>query len=129
MSSPNSLKNMPINISLYFNQISKESLQDSRFVDLQNILSNPDNLDKYTYSLYSDNNLLAENIFMPIFHSAYLASGVTNVILEIEADIWLTEAFPNNRYFYMTKEDPPITIVNNPRIRVITSIQDIGSTL
>ena len=119
---------MPINIALYFNEINKASLQDPRFVELQNILSDPDNLDKYTYSLYSDNNLLAENIFMPIFHSAYLASGVTNVILGTEGDIWLTDAFPNNRYFYMSKE-PPATIINDPRIRVINSIQDIGGTL
>jgi hypothetical protein len=128
MQSPDLLKNTPISLSLYFNEINKTIFQDARFLELQNILSNPENLNRYTYALYSDINLLAENIFMPIFHSVYLASGVSNVLVESEKDLWLIEAFPNNRYYFMGKE-PSKEILEETKITVITSIEEIGKVV
>jgi hypothetical protein len=114
---------MPINIALYYNEITQDILTDPRFVELQTMLSEKENLNKYIYALYSDINLLRENLFMPIFHSIYLGSGKANVILESINDDWLLSAFPNNTYFYMGDDE---TTLNNEKIIKIKSIKEIG---
>lgn len=124
MQSLDLLKNIPINLGLYFHEITQQIYQDPRFVELQQLLSNKDNLNKYIYSLYSDTNLLTNNLFMPIFHSVYLASGQSNIIIESDNDLWLLGAFPNNLYFYMGDSDEEIR--KNPRIKIIKSITEIG---
>lgn len=123
MSSPDLLKNIITNIGIYYHEITGNIYKDPRFVELQQILAEPQNLNKYTYSLYSDTNLLATNIFMPIFHSIYLASGTINVILESEKDLWLVEAFPNNKYFYYGENEE---IAKCPKVKNIKSLTEIG---
>lgn len=124
MQSPDSSKNTPLSIGLYFYEITQNIYQDSRFVELQQILSNKENLNKYIYSLYSDTNLLASNLFIPIFHSIYLASGRSNIIIESEKDLWLMDAFPNNLYFYMGDNEETN---KSPQIKNIKSITEIGN--
>lgn len=125
MQSPDSSKNTPLSLGLYFYEITQQIYQDPRFVELQQILSNENNLNKYVYSLYSDTNLLANNLFMPIFHSIYLASGQSNIVLESDKDIWLVDAFPNNLYFYMGEANKEVD--QNPKIKTIKSITEIGN--
>lgn len=126
MPSPDSLKNTPINLGIYYHEITKNIYEDPRFIELQELLSESANLNKYIYSIYSDINLLASNIFIPIFHSIYLASGTTNVILESEKDLWLVEAFPNNKYFYMGENQEIQKCGAN--IKIIKSLTEIGGT-
>lgn len=119
-------KNMLINIGLYYNEINKKIFEDFRFRELQEILSEEENLNKYTYSLYSDTNLLSNNLFMPIFHSIYLGSGVTNVVLESEQDLWLVSSFPNNRYFFIGDNEE---LSKHENIRIINSLKEINGII
>lgn len=125
MQSPDSSKNTPLNLGLYFYEINQQISQDPRFIELQQILSDEESLNKYIYSLYSDTNLLANNLFMPILHTIYLASGQSNIIIESDKDLWLVDAFPNNLYFYMGESSEEID--KNPKIKMIKSIKEIGA--
>lgn len=124
MQSPDSSKNTPLSLGLYFHEITQNIYQDPRFIELQQILSNEENLNRYIYSLYSDTNLLASNLFMPIFHSIYLASGRSNIVIESDQDLWLIDAFPNNLYFYMGNNEE---INKSPQVKSIKSITEIGN--
>lgn len=126
MSSPDLSKNTPVNIGLYYYEITQDIFKDPRFIELQHLLAEPQNLNRYIYSLYTDTNLLASNIFIPIFHSIYLASGTINLVLDSEKDLWLVEAFPNNKYFYLGENSE---IAQCPKVKLIKSLTELGKTV
>jgi hypothetical protein len=114
MQSINLLKKYPIKISLYYNKITNEIFQDRNFIEINSILENKNNINKYEFALYTDLNLLKPNIFIPIFDTLYLASRTHHVILNSTDDFWLPEIYKNNQYFYVgDSADKSIKSINS----------------
>lgn len=120
MQSTNLSKKIPKQISFYYTLIDTNIFKDNGFIEINNLLSQKDNLSKYSYCLYTDTNLLKPNIFAPIFDTLYLASRNHNVVLNSTRDFWLVEMYPQNKYFYLGTE-----AYENNKIQQITSITEI----
>lgn len=125
MTSTLSSKKLPINISIYSNLLNDDILKDPRVIQLLNIAHSQDSLHKYQYAFYSDSNELKSNIFMPVFHTMYLACSSNNVIIKGQEDFWLLEAFSNNRYFILKENTEPTTDYAAKNIQIIDSITDM----
>ncbi len=124
MQSPNTSKNtQPIKIGLFFNSLDNDSLKDVRYKELMSLMSEEKNLTQYLYALYTDTNLLAQNIFLPVFHTIYLGCSSNNIVLQSLDDSWLTSMYPHNKYYYLVT-DKSIPVLNN-KIHKITSIREI----
>lgn len=124
MASLNLLKNTPlIDISLYYKYIDENIFKDFRFVQLMNILMKAE-YHSYKYSLYTDTFLLQTNVYLPNFHSSYLACGNHNVFIGNPEDLWLTEIFTNNNY-YVLENDKDDFDYSKHNIKKLKSIREI----
>jgi hypothetical protein len=122
MQSTNSLKEYPIQISFYYNQVTNEIFKDKNFIEINEFLSDKNNIGKYTYSIYTDLNLLKPNIFVPIFDTIYLASRNHNVVLNSTNDFWLCDLYKQNKYFFVGSCD-------HKSIQSIESITEISNEI
>ena len=114
---------MQIKLGLYFDTFDNNSLQDKRFLQLMKLVSDQNNLSKYIYAIYSDTNILSQNVFIPVFDSIYLGCSTNHIVLENINDEWLLSAYPQNKY-YMLVDDSRLPILND-KIQKITSLMEI----
>lgn len=125
MLSKNLLK-QSIDINLFFSVVTDQIFKDERFVQLMNMLIKPENLNKYTGTIYTDSNMLTTNIFIPIFHTLYIGCKNNNVVLESQEDIWVPSVFPNNKYFILKPQNDD-TNYGEYGISVIDHIEEVVS--
>lgn len=126
MQSPNSSKKYPINISLYYPVLNDKVFEDLRFIQLMNMIIKKDALNKYIYALYGDINAIKMNLFIPVFHTAYLGCQNNNVIIGSESETWLIDSFPNNKYYILEDKNNPIDC-SKYNITEIKLIKDLES--
>ena len=98
----NSLKNYPINIAIFQQKLTNDILYDQRLVELLSLLEDESNLSKYRYALYTDTNELKSNIFIPVFHSSYLACSTNHVVISHSEEMWIREIFSHNEYYILS---------------------------
>lgn len=120
----NLLKPINNSISLYCKSVDEKIFQDFRFIDLMNLILKEENLYQITYALYTDNNLLKTNLYIPTFHTMYLGCGNHNVIIQDSDDIWLCDAFSNNNY-YVIADDKKTYDYSQHNIKIIERIQEL----
>lgn len=106
-----------IDISIYYDTIDERIFNDTKFKEMVTLIENQPS--KYIYALYGDNNLLKNNIYIPIFHTSYLVSKKHNVIINDIVDLWLLDIFPNNNYYAMFDS-------NDSRVKFIHNLTEIG---
>lgn len=114
----NSSNNQYVDISLYFSNIDNNITNNKNFIEMISLVEQ--NPNKYIYAIYGDNNLIKNNIYIPVFHTTYLACKKHNIILDKQDDDWLIDVFPNNNYYMIC--DPYET---KKEIKFISSIKDI----
>lgn len=119
----NSLNNQHTDLSLFSNILNDDIFSDNRFVQLMDLVEKAPN--KYVYACYSESSYLKQNIYIPIFHTLYLASKHHNVILNNTDDLWLLDTFPNNTYYIMLADKQAIDSKFN--IRIINHLSEIGA--
>lgn len=122
MLSLNSTNNKNIDISLFFNILNDNIYKDNRFIQLLSLIN--ENSHRYTYACYSESSYLKENIYIPVFHTLYLASKFHNVILENINDSWLVETFPNNSYYILSDNKSELLQLN--KVKIINNLREIG---
>lgn len=122
MLSLNSTNNENIDISLFFNILNDNIYKDNRFIQLLSLIN--ENSHRYTYACYSESSYLKENIYIPVFHTLYLASKFHNVILENINDSWLVETFPNNSYYILSDNKSELLQLN--KVKIINNLREIG---
>ena len=90
-----------IDISLYYKSIDESIFKEQAFIELINMLVKKELIYKYKYAFYTDSYLLKTNIYIPNFHTMYLANGHQNVIIKNSEDLWLLDIFNNNTYYVL----------------------------
>jgi|694.fasta_scaffold00762_60 hypothetical protein len=114
-----------IDISLYYKTIDENIFKEQAFVELINMLVKKELIYKYKYAFYTDAYLLKTNIYIPNFHTMYLANGSHNVVIKNSEDLWLLEIFNNNRYYVL--DDPNDTFdYESHGIIKLRQLKDIG---
>lgn len=113
-----------INISIFCKTLTDDIFEDLRFVQLMNLLISRDDLYKYTYCFYCDSSDLKTNLFMPIFHTSYLASNTNNVLIKSSEDLWLLDIFPHNN-FYILKDQTDNFDFSKYNVQVINHISEL----
>lgn len=114
-----------INLALYYKSIDHDIFNDYRYISLMEILIKDNNFVKYNYAFYTDSYLLKNNIFIPVFHTMYLASGSKRVVISNKDDVWLTEIFNNNTFYVLNNETDTEFDYESYGIEKINSIEDI----
>jgi len=122
MPSLNSINNQHIDISLFFNILNNNIYKDNRFIQLLSLVNEDPR--KYTYACYTESSYLKENIYIPVFHTLYLASKFHNVIIENINDSWLVETFPNNNYYILSNNESEL--LESHKIKIINNLREIG---
>jgi hypothetical protein len=123
MQSTNLLKKH-INISIFSRTLSEDIFQDVRFVQLMNILLQTKNKHRYSYCFYCDQYVLKTNIFIPIFHTMYLACENNNVLIKNSEDLWIVDTFKNNNYFVLENREDMFDYEKSG-VKKIKNIKDI----
>lgn len=123
MQSTNLLNSTHTDLSLFFNILNDNIFSDDRFIQLMTLVEKDPN--KYIYACYSESSYLKQNIYIPIFHTLYLASKHHNVILNDTNDLWLLDTFPNNTYYIMSNNNQSID--NKLNIKIINNLSEIGA--
>lgn len=121
MQSPNSLNSQQTDISLFFNVLNENIYTDIRFVQLMSLIK--DKPYGYTYACYTESCYLKDNIYIPVFHTLYLASKLHNIVLADTNDSWVVETFPNNKYYIIS--DMKNDKLN--KIQIINHLSEIGA--
>jgi hypothetical protein len=106
-------------IALYYKHIDSDIFNDQNFKELLVLIGDNEYKNKIIYSLYSDSFVLKNNLFIPYFHTLYLAFMNNSVIISDIKDLWLLEIFPNNKYYSRNN-----TIINE-KVTIINNIKDI----
>lgn len=118
MQYPNSLDNKHIDISLFFNVLNDNVYTDNRYNQLISLIQNSPT--KYVYACYTESCYLKDNIYIPVFHTLYLASKFHNVVLNDPNDSWLVDAFPNNNYYIVSDN------IKINKVKTIKTLDQIG---
>lgn len=113
------------NISIFSRFLGDEIFQDFRFVQLMNMLIKQNEKHRYSYCFYCDQCLLKTNIFIPVFHTMYLACQNNNVLIKNHEDLWLLDTFKNNKYFVLKNSEDSFDYSAHG-VMVIDSIHQIG---
>jgi hypothetical protein len=109
------------NIGLFCREIDRQIYGDTRYLQLMEVVKE---YPMTNYALYSDSILIKENLFMPIFHTMYLANGINAIILANTDDFWITEIFTNNIYYIIDQSNGG-SRVENQKIKTIKHIREI----
>lgn len=123
MQSINSLKNIPVDISIFCKKLDDSIFKDFRFVDLINNAIQSTGT-KYNFAIYTDVSVLPSNIFVPVFHTFYLGSHRHNVIISDQKDLWLTNIFTNNKYYIIPSDNDSFDYTASG-INIIKTIREI----
>jgi hypothetical protein len=116
---------------LYSGTIDSTTLADVCVQELLGLCGSYDFAMNFTYAIYADNNIIADNIFIPIFHTYYLNSDPKMVILRDTKAIDILELYPYHEYYiYNNPEaEQELSILQkqfpNHKIRIIESIKDL----
>lgn len=124
MESPSLLKTPQTNLALYYKSIDDSIFQEIRFVELMNFLIKDTNLINYNYAFYTDAYLLKANMFIPSFHTMYLACGNKDVIIQDKEDLWLIDTFSNNRFYIIENKEDTFDL-SSFNIKVIPNIKSL----
>ena len=96
----NSSKKTPINIGIFVKEANDKILKNKAFVEINEILLNKkEDIINYTYSIFTDSNILKNNIFLPILNTLYIACKKNHIIIDDNDDLWLVDNFHNNEYY------------------------------
>lgn len=125
MESQSLSKTQPINLALYYKSIDDSIFQEARFIELMNFLIKDTNLINYNYAFYTDGYLLRANLFIPSFHTMYLACGNKDVVIQDKEDLWLIETFSNNRFYMVENKDGDTFDFSNFNIQIIPNIKSL----
>jgi hypothetical protein len=109
------------NIGLFCSEINRQIYNDIRYTQLIEVIQEGQNIN---YALYGDTILLKENLFVPMFHTMYLANGINSVVLASEDDFWITDLFTNNIYYIIDQTDDNTKVYKN-NIKTIKHIREI----
>lgn len=111
-------------LALYYKSVDETIFKEERFIQLMNmLLSNKVNTE---YAFYTDSFLLRTNLYVPNFHTMYLASGNHNVIIGDSEDIWLLDVFKNNKYYILDNNKEDKFDYESKGIKKISHIKSIG---
>lgn len=100
----NSSKKIPTSIGIFVEEADNKIFANKAFIEINEILSKKENLINYTYSIFTDANLVKENIYLPILNTLYIGSKSNNIIISNDNDLWLTTHFNNNKYYCMNSD-------------------------
>lgn len=125
MESINLSKPIIKNITLFYNIVDESIFRDQKFVELMNILIQKKAIDKYSYAIYTDSYMLRTNLFIPAFHTIYLACKNNNVIIGNDIDLWVTKIFTNNSYFILKENTDPKTNYADYGVKVINAVKEL----
>lgn len=114
-----------INIGFFYSTVDSNTYKDTRLVELLNIVSQKDNINKYNYAIYTDHCLLKTNMFIPIFHTIYIGCIRNNIIIPNHYDIWVSQIFENNNYYMFNNDKDKEFDYSNFNIKFIDSIKEI----
>lgn len=128
MQSVNLSKTSPINISIFNKILTDEIFEDIRFMQLLSLLINTENICRYTYCFYCDSSSIKTNLFVPVFHTIYLASQTNNVLIKDHNDIWLKDIFKHNKYYILSSSEDDFDYAAHG-IEKIEDIRHIGGVL
>lgn len=128
MQSTSSLKKYPIKLGIFTKTLTDNIFEDMRFVQLMNLLVQSDSVYKYSYCFYCDNSLIKTNIFIPVFHSVYMACQTNNIIINNSDDIWLTNIFKHNKYYVLSSKTDDFDY-KSYGVNVIDNIKDIDGVI
>jgi hypothetical protein len=118
MEQPNLLSNI-YRIALYYKHIDGEIFNDQNFNELLKLIQEDSYRHKMVYALYSDVFMLKNNLFIPYFHTLYLAHMMNHVVISNIKDLWLLDIFPNNKYYTRNSE------ITHDKVKIINNIKDI----
>jgi hypothetical protein len=120
----NSSKKIPTSIGIFVKEANESVLNNRAFVEInETILNNKEDIINYTYAIFTDNNLLKTNIFLPVLNTLYIGCKRNNIIISNDDDLWLTENFNNNVYYCYEFDFTPN--MANAGIKKISSIKEI----
>jgi hypothetical protein len=123
-------------IALAFSVFTSENYKDVAYQEILNEINNNNFNMSYTYAIYSDQCMVKENIFLPIFHSYYLNSDPKLVILRSKECYDLPIVYNYHEYFIYNESPESSIIVDqmkstipNVKISLINSLKDICNEL
>lgn len=114
-----------IDISLYYKSIDENIFKDQAFIELMNMLLKQELIYKYKYAFYTDLYVLKTNIYIPNFHTMYLANGTHNVLIKDSEDIWLLDIFKNNDYYVLENSNDSFDYEKHG-VKKIQQLKEIG---
>ena len=97
-------KKIPTSIGIFTEETDNKIFSNKAFIEINEILSQKENLINYTYNIFTDANLLNQNIYLPVLNTLYIGSKFNNIIISNDNDLWLTNHFSNNKYYCMASD-------------------------
>ena len=93
-------KKTPTSIGIFVQEASESLLKHKAFVEINELLlGKKEDLVNYTYSVYTDSNMLKMNVYVPILNTLYIGCKRNNIIISKDNDLWLKDSFSNNEYY------------------------------
>ena len=117
-----------INIGLAYSAFTQQSYQSAPFQQLLVMASDGDFGKRVNYSIYTDTLQVAQNMFLPSFHTYYLNSETKDVILMDEYLLELPEIYDHHRYYVFSDNKEAVkkfTDKYGDKIKVISSLQEV----
>lgn len=85
----------------------------------------------FTYAIYTDNNLISDNMFIPIFHTYYLNSDPKMVVLRDAKAVDILELYPYHEYYILRNDNAERDLsflkeqFPKHKIKIIEAIKDL----
>jgi hypothetical protein len=126
--------NIKNHIGIYYpSSIDSTTIQDICIKEILELCGTFDFSMNFTYAIYADNSLIADNIFIPIFHTFYLNSDPKIIVLRDKMPIDILELYPYHDFCIYndekitTKEDFDLLKNKFPKhkLRLISSLKDL----
>ena len=123
-------------IALVYQIFTQQDYNDEAYKEIiKHLNNNAFNL-KYTYAIYTDQCMVKENIFLPIFHTYYLNSAPKKVILRQDGCFDLPLVYPYHEYYIYRSLSDVENVVQQlekaspkTKITIIDSLKDICNEL
>jgi hypothetical protein len=116
---------------VYSGTIDSKTLEDVCIREILELCGVYDFAMNFTYAIYADHNLIADNMFMPIFHTYYLNSDPKIVVLRDTKAVDLLELYPYHEYYIYKNDDAEkdLSVLKeqfpNHKIKIIDTIKDL----
>jgi hypothetical protein len=93
-------KKTPTSIGIFVQEAGETLLKHKAFVEINELLlGKKEDLVNYTYSIYTDTNMLKTNVYLPILNTLYIGCKKNNIVISKDDDLWLKDSFSNNEYY------------------------------